>query len=176
MARWTPATITAWRFGRLLKAVYWNVHLIVKLVGAGISWPPCRRPEWRAVSVWRRQSRRQTWHQESGGPERRISQHHPWFFGLRFRAVDGGMGQLSPAGWAFGLFCPNAMRRIAAKMSCFARWWKAFVPPQWAKLVICGRDAAYGSKRTYAWSKTGTKPTAHAAGALSLRLPVPGRL
>src|ERR671930_1553514 len=29
MARWTPATITAWRFGRLLKAVYWNVHLLV---------------------------------------------------------------------------------------------------------------------------------------------------
>jgi hypothetical protein len=29
MARWTPATITAWRFGRLLKAAYWNVHLIV---------------------------------------------------------------------------------------------------------------------------------------------------
>jgi hypothetical protein len=29
MARWTPAAITAWRFGRLLKAVYWNVHLLV---------------------------------------------------------------------------------------------------------------------------------------------------
>ena len=25
MTRWTPATITAWRFGRLLKAAYWNV-------------------------------------------------------------------------------------------------------------------------------------------------------
>jgi hypothetical protein len=29
MTRWTPATITAWRFGRLLKAAYWNVHLLV---------------------------------------------------------------------------------------------------------------------------------------------------
>jgi hypothetical protein len=29
MARWTPATITAWRFGRLLKAAYWNVPLLV---------------------------------------------------------------------------------------------------------------------------------------------------
>jgi len=29
LARWTPATITAWRFGRLLKAAYWNVHLLV---------------------------------------------------------------------------------------------------------------------------------------------------
>ena len=29
MARWTPATITAWRFGRLLTAASWNVHLLV---------------------------------------------------------------------------------------------------------------------------------------------------
>src|SRR5712691_4226092 len=29
MARWTPATLTAWRFGRLLTAAYWNVHLLV---------------------------------------------------------------------------------------------------------------------------------------------------
>jgi transposase-like protein len=29
MTRWTPAPITAWRFGRLLKAAYWNVHLLV---------------------------------------------------------------------------------------------------------------------------------------------------
>jgi hypothetical protein len=29
MARWTPATLTVWRFGRLLKVAYWNVHLLV---------------------------------------------------------------------------------------------------------------------------------------------------
>ena len=29
MTRWTPATITAWRFSRLLKATSWNVHLLV---------------------------------------------------------------------------------------------------------------------------------------------------
>jgi hypothetical protein len=27
MARWTPSSITAWRFSRLLKASYWNVHV-----------------------------------------------------------------------------------------------------------------------------------------------------
>src|SRR5437667_10399241 len=27
LARWTPAQITVWRFRRLLKASYWNVHL-----------------------------------------------------------------------------------------------------------------------------------------------------
>ena len=29
LARWTPAQITAWRFRRMLKASYWNVHLLV---------------------------------------------------------------------------------------------------------------------------------------------------
>src|SRR3977135_155777 len=29
MARWTPATLTAWRFGRLLNPVYGIVHLLV---------------------------------------------------------------------------------------------------------------------------------------------------
>src|SRR5882672_11132257 len=28
IARWTPAPITAWRFGRVLKAAYWNVVVL----------------------------------------------------------------------------------------------------------------------------------------------------
>src|SRR5438093_12521477 len=42
MARWTPATITAWSFGRLLKAAYWNVHLLVSWLAQDLvaTWPP----------------------------------------------------------------------------------------------------------------------------------------
>jgi hypothetical protein len=29
LARWTPATLTVWRFRRLLKASAWHVHLMV---------------------------------------------------------------------------------------------------------------------------------------------------
>ena len=29
LARWTPASITVWRFRRLLKASYWSIHLLV---------------------------------------------------------------------------------------------------------------------------------------------------
>src|SRR6266511_2432242 len=47
MARWTPATITAWRFGRLLKAAYWNVHLIVKIPAASGG-----ALEGRSLSCW----------------------------------------------------------------------------------------------------------------------------
>jgi len=33
MAQWTPAALTAWRFGRLLTAASWNVHLLVSWLG-----------------------------------------------------------------------------------------------------------------------------------------------
>ena len=29
LARWTPASITVWRFRRLLKASYWSIHMLV---------------------------------------------------------------------------------------------------------------------------------------------------
>src|SRR5438093_3866670 len=29
LARWTPASITVWRFRRLLKASYWRIHMLV---------------------------------------------------------------------------------------------------------------------------------------------------
>ena len=43
MARWTPGAITAWRFGRLLKAAYGNVHLLVHWLAQDL-WPSCRHP------------------------------------------------------------------------------------------------------------------------------------
>jgi hypothetical protein len=43
MARWTPTALTAWRFGRLLTAAYWNVHLLVSWLVQEIL-PPCHRP------------------------------------------------------------------------------------------------------------------------------------
>src|SRR5262245_57749788 len=57
MTRWTPATITAWRFARLLKATYWNVHLLVS---------------------WIAQDLRGT--KNPVAQKGRKSQHHPWFF------------------------------------------------------------------------------------------------
>jgi hypothetical protein len=33
LARWTPGSITAWRFRRVLKAAYWNIHLLVEWWG-----------------------------------------------------------------------------------------------------------------------------------------------
>src|SRR5215211_7417677 len=71
MARWTPATLTAWRFGRLLKAAYWNVHLIVSWLAQDlVATLPAPANGILPVSLWRWQPRRQTGHQESCRTER----------------------------------------------------------------------------------------------------------
>jgi hypothetical protein len=42
MAQWTPAALTAWRFGRLRQAAYGNVPLLVRWGGQDRlpTWPP----------------------------------------------------------------------------------------------------------------------------------------
>ena len=84
MARWTPATITAWRFGRLLKAAYWNAHLLVGWLAQDLltTLPP---PTNGILYLFGDGS-----HADKRGAKNpmvqkgRISQHHPWFLGLRF--------------------------------------------------------------------------------------------
>jgi hypothetical protein len=75
----------------------------------------------------------------------RISKHHPWFLGLRF--------VLLMAAWD-GSRLPVSFRRILPKRhggyrsenALFCAMVEEFIPPRWAKLVIVGGDAAYGSK------------------------------
>src|SRR5262245_3933620 len=98
MARWTPATITAWRFGRLLKAAYLECTSARQLVGARSLDDLATTSQWHSVSVWRRQSRRQTWYQESCGAERAQKQTSSLVFWSALRAVDGSLGRLSRAG------------------------------------------------------------------------------
>ena len=84
MARWTPATITAWRFGRLRTAAYWNVHLLVHWLAQDLlaTLPP---PPNGILYLFGDGS-----HADKRGAKNpvaqkgRTSKHHPWFFGLRF--------------------------------------------------------------------------------------------
>jgi hypothetical protein len=83
-ARWTPATSTAWRFGRVLQAASWHVHLLVSWLAQEllVILPP---PAHGILSLCGDGS-----HADKRGaknpvaPKGRSSQHHPWFFGLRF--------------------------------------------------------------------------------------------
>src|SRR5712691_8926093 len=138
MARWTPVTITAWRFGRVLKAAYWNVHLIVS---------------WLAQYLFGDGS-----HADKRGTKNpvvqkgRISQHHPWFFGLRFVLLMAAWDDYRlPVG--FRLILPKRHAGYRRENALFREMVGAFVPPSWAKLVIVGGDAAYGSKANMAMVK-----------------------
>jgi hypothetical protein len=84
MARWTPATITAWRFGRLLKAAYWNVHLLVSWLAQDllVTLPPPTNGVLYLFGDGSHADKRGT--KNPVAQKGRISQHHPWFFGLRF--------------------------------------------------------------------------------------------
>jgi hypothetical protein len=145
MARWTPATITAWRFGRLLTAAYWNVPLLV-------SWLAHDRVATLPAPANGTLSRfGDGRHADTRGPKNpvaqkgRISPHQPWFVGLRFVGLM--------AAWD-GDRLPGGVRRILPKRHAGYRrdnaWFRemvgAFVPPRWATLVLVGGDAASGSK------------------------------
>jgi hypothetical protein len=140
MAQWTPATITAWRLGRLRKAASGHGPLLVSWLAQELlaTLPPTHG----ILSLYgngRHADQRGTKH--SVGQQGRISQHHPWFLGLRF--------VLLMAAWE-GYRVPGGLRSILPKRPSGDRSEhavvrdrvEAFVPPRGAKLVIVGGDAA----------------------------------
>jgi len=145
MARWTPATITAWRFGRLLKAAYWNVHLLVSWLAQDLlaTLPPPTNGILYLFGDGRHADKRGT--KNPVVQKGRISQHHPWFLGLRFvllmAAWDGYRLPVS-----FRLIVPKRHAGYRSDNALFRAMVEEFVPPRWAKLVIVGGDAAYSSK------------------------------
>src|SRR5262249_45344442 len=73
----------------------------------------------------------------------RISQHHPWFFGLRFVLLMAAWdGYRVPVG--FRLILPKRHIGYRSENALFREMVGAFIPPPWAKLVVVGGDAAYG--------------------------------
>jgi len=79
----------------------------------------------------------------------RISQHHPWFFGLRFVVLMAAWdGYRIPGG--VRLILPKRHAGYRSENALFRERVEAFVPPRWATLVIVGGDAAYGSKANMA--------------------------
>jgi len=143
MARWTPATITGWHFGRLLTASYWNVHLLVHWLTQDLlaTLPPPTNGVLYLFGDGSHADKRGT--KNPVAQKGRTGQHQPWFFGLRF--------VLLMAAWD-GYRVPVSFRRILPKChtdyhsenALFRAMVAAFVPPSWAKLVVVGGDAAYG--------------------------------
>jgi Transposase DDE domain len=145
MARWTPATITAWRFGRLRKAAYWNMHLLVSWLAQDLlaTLPPPTNGILYLFGDGSHADKRGT--KNPVVQKGRISQHHPWFWGLRFvllmAAWDGYRVPVS-----FRIILPKRHAAYRSENALFRDMVEEFVPPSWAKLVIVGGDAAYGSQ------------------------------
>ena len=145
MARWTPTAITAWRFGRLLKATYWNVHLLVSWLAQDLltTLPPPANGILYLFGDGSHADKRGT--KNPVAQKGRISQQHPWFFGLRFVLLMAAWdGYRMPVG--FRLILPKRHVAYRSENALFREMVGEFVPPSWAKLVIVGGDAAYGSK------------------------------
>jgi hypothetical protein len=145
LARWMPAEVTVWRWRRLLKASYWNIHMLgTWWAHAALSTLP--PPEDGVITLTGDGSDKPKRGQKNPIAQTgRKSQHDPWFFGIRFALLI--------VSWdVFRL--PVAFRRIRPKRhpqyrtdhALFRDMVSGFTPPVWAKVVIVAGDAAYGSQ------------------------------
>ncbi len=84
LARWTPIDITEWRFRRLLKATYWDVHRLVDgwAHQAMARWPPPEDGVLTLTGDGRAKPKRGK--KNPLAQKGRKSKHDPWFFGVRF--------------------------------------------------------------------------------------------
>jgi hypothetical protein len=143
--RWSPAAITAWRFRRLLKAAYWNVHLLIAWLADDVinALPAPADGILYVIGDGSHKDKRAS--KNPLAQKGRKSQHHPWFFGIRFA--------LLMVAWdvyripvAFRIILPKRHPQYRTENALFRDMLRPFKPPSWAELVIVEGDAAYGSK------------------------------
>jgi hypothetical protein len=145
LARWTPAQVTVWRFRRLLKASYWNIHLLVEWWAqeALATLPPPSDGTLSLGGDGSEKPKRGT--QNPLAQKGRTSEHHPWFFGIRFALlIVNWESYRFPV--AFRLIRPKSHPAYQTENALFREMVGRFVPPPWAKRVIVVGDAAYGSQ------------------------------
>ena len=145
LARWTPWCIAAWHFRRLLKAAYWNVHLLVDWLAQSVI-EALPAPANGVLYLFGDGSQADKRGAKNPVAQRgRKSQHHPWYFGIRFVLLMAAWDMYRiPVG--FRIILPKDHADYQSENTLFREMGKAFVPPAWAKRVIVGGDAAYGSK------------------------------
>jgi DDE family transposase len=145
LARWSPASITVWRLRRVLKAAYWDVHLLVEWWAqeALNTLPPPK--DGRLYVVGDGSEKPQRGLQNPLAQKGRKSEHHPWFFGIRFALliVNWDVYRLPVA---FRLIRPKRHPEYQTENALFREMVRAFTPPAWATTVIVEGDAAYGSQ------------------------------
>ena len=145
LARWTPAQATAWRFRRVLKATYWDVHLLLAwwVEEALQTLPPPKDGTLYLVGDGSGKPKRGT--RNPLAQQGRKSEHQPWFFGIRFALLIATWDSYRlPV--AFRLIRPKTHPEYRTENALFREMVSRFVPPTWATRVIVEGDAAYGSQ------------------------------
>ena len=145
LARWTPIHITEWRFRRLLKATYWDIHRLVDWWAHQVIsvLPP---PEDGVLTLTGHGSDKPKRGKKNPLAQKgRKSQHDPWFCGVRFALliVSWDVFRLPVA---FRLIRPKSPPKSPTENELFREMVTAFTPPAWAKVVMVEGDAAYGSQ------------------------------
>ena len=82
----------------------------------------------------------------------RKSQHHPWFFGIRFALLIVAW-DVYRIPVAFRIILPKTHPQYRTENALFRDMLSQFTPPSWAALVLVEGDAAYGSKANITWVK-----------------------
>ena len=145
LARWTPIDITEWRFRRLLKATYWDVHRLIDWWAHQVMamLPP---PEDGVLTLTGDGSDKpKRGKQNPVAQKGRKSQHDPWFFGIRLALLIVSWNVFRfPV--AFRFIRPKSHPKYQTENELFREMVGAFRPPTWAKVVIVEGDAAYGSQ------------------------------
>ena len=163
VALWTPAQ------SRLLERASHR-----QLVGAGSLGHLAAAPEWRAVSVWRRRHADKRGTKNPVGQKGRISQHHPWFFGLRFVLLIG-MGQLSPSG-GLSDYSAQTPCGVSQRKCLVSRDGGGVCSPAVGEAGHCGRRCCVWLQSEHTHGPRPGQSRQRTQLGLCLALPVPGRL
>src|SRR6266568_1896715 len=124
---------------------YWNVHLMVEWWAqeALATLPPPSDGTLYLVGDGSEKPKRGT--QNPLAQKGRKSEHHPWFFGIRFALLIANW-DVYRLPMAFRLIRPKSHPEYQPENALFREMVGRFVPPAWAKRVIVEGDAAYGSQ------------------------------
>jgi DDE family transposase len=144
MHRWSPPVITAWRFRRLLTATSWSIPLLIAWLADDViqTLPAPADGSLSLIGDGRHTDKRGAKHPVA--QKGRISQHHPWFFGVRFVLLRAAW-DVDRIPVAFRIMLPKTPPGYCTENALFRDMLSAFKPPAWATQVIVEGDAAYSS-------------------------------
>jgi Transposase DDE domain len=152
MHHWSPAAITTGRFRRLLSATSWNIHVLIEWLANDVI-APLPAPDDGILYVIGDGSHKDK--RASKNPvvqKGRTSQHHPWFFGIRFALLMVAWDVYRIPG-AFRIILPKTPPGYRTEKALFRDMLSVFKPPSWVRQVIVAGDAAYSSKANIALVK-----------------------